>query len=38
MDPKYGTGQINVHILELFLRQFCCLIFAPSKKSHYALV
>ena len=30
MDPEYVTGQINSHILELLLRQFCCLIFAPS--------
>ena len=28
MDPEYVTGQINSHILELLLRQFCCLIFA----------
>ena len=27
MDPEYVTGQINSHILELFLRQFCFLIF-----------
>ena len=33
MDPEYVTGQINSHILELLLRQFCCLIFAPSQKS-----
>ena len=38
MDPKYVTGQINGHILELFLRQFCCLIFAPSIKTYHALV
>ena len=30
MDPQYVTGQINSCILELLLRQFCCLIFAPS--------
>ena len=33
MDPEYVTGQINSCILELLLRQFCCLIFAPSQKS-----
>ena len=33
MDPEYVTGQINSRILELLLRQFCCLIFAPSQKS-----
>ena len=33
MDPEYVTGQINSHILELLLRRFCCLIFAPSQKS-----
>ena len=31
MDPEYVTGQINSHILELLLRRFCCLIFAPSR-------
>ena len=30
MDPEYVTGQINSRILELLLRRFCCLIFAPS--------
>ena len=30
MDPKYVTGKINSHILELILRQFCHMIFAPS--------
>ena len=33
MDLEYVTGQIDSHILELFLRQFCRLIFAPSQKS-----
>ena len=33
MDPEYVTGEINSRILELLLRQFCCLIFAPSQKS-----
>ena len=33
MDPQYVTGEINSHILELFLRRFCCLIFALSQKS-----
>ena len=33
MDPEYETGEINNHILELYLRQFCCLIFAPSDKA-----
>ena len=33
MDPEYVTRQINSRILELLLRQFCCLIFAPSQKS-----
>ena len=28
MDPEYVTKQINSRILELLLRQFCCLIFA----------
>ena len=32
MDPEYVTGQINSRILELLLRQFCHLIFAPSQK------
>ena len=33
MDPEYVTGQINSRILELLLRQFCRLIFAPSQQS-----
>ena len=33
MGPEYVTGKINCHILELFLRRFCCLVFAPSQKS-----
>ena len=33
MNPEYGTGKINRRILELLLRRFCCLIFAPSQKS-----
>ena len=37
MDPEYVTGQINSNIQELLLRRFC-LIFAPSRKSEYALV
>ena len=32
MDPPYVTGKINSRILELFLRLFCRLIFAPSRK------
>ena len=32
MNPEYITGQINSRILELLLRQFCCLIFALSQK------
>ena len=32
MDPEYVTGQISSRILERLLRQFCCLIFAPSQK------
>ena len=38
MDPKYVTGQINSHIVELRLTRFCRLILAPSRKSWYALV
>ena len=38
MDPEYVTGEINSRILEVLLRQFCRLIFAPSRKSQYALV
>ena len=37
MDPGYVTGQINCRILQLLLRRFCRLIFAPSRKSQYAL-
>ena len=33
MDPEYVTEQSNSRILELLLRQFCRLIFAPSQKS-----
>ena len=33
MDPEYVTGQISSRILELLLRQFCCLILALSQKS-----
>ena len=33
MDPEYVTGEIDIRILELLLRQFCGLIFAPSQKS-----
>ena len=33
MDPEYVTGQINSRIVELLLRQFCRLNFAPSRKS-----
>ena len=33
MDSEYVTGEINSRILELLLRQFCRLIFAPSRKS-----
>ena len=33
MDPEYVSEQINSRILELLLRQFCCLIFEPSRKS-----
>ena len=33
MDPEYVTWQINSRILELLLRQFCCVIFATSEKS-----
>ena len=33
MDPEYVIGQINSRILELLLRQFRHLIFAPSQKS-----
>ena len=33
MDPEYVTGQIISWILELLLRQFCHMIFAPSWKS-----
>ena len=33
MDPDYVTWQINSRILELLLRQFSCMVFAPSQKS-----
>ena len=33
MYTEYVTEQINSRILELLLRRFCCLIFAPSQKS-----
>ena len=33
LGPEYVTRQISSHILELLLRQFCRLIFAPSRKS-----
>ena len=33
MDPDYLTEHINSRILELLLRRFGCLIFAPSQKS-----
>ena len=29
MGPEYATGQINSRILELVLRRFCRLMFAP---------
>ena len=29
MDPEYVTGQIDSFILELLLRRFCRVIFAP---------
>ena len=32
-DPEYVTGQINSCILELLLRWFCHLIFAPPRKN-----
>ena len=32
MDSEYVTGQVSSDILELLLRQFCRLIFAPSQK------
>ena len=38
LDPEYVPEQINSHILELLLRRFCCLVFAPFLKSEYALV
>ena len=38
MDPEYVTRQINSSFLELLLRQFCRLIYAPSQKSQYDLV
>ena len=33
MYTEYVTDKINSRILELLLRRFCCLIFAPSQKS-----
>ena len=33
MDPEYVTGQINSRVLQLLLRQFYRMIFAPSRKS-----
>ena len=33
MDSEYVTGKINSRIMEPLLRQFCCLIFAPSQIS-----
>ena len=33
MYTEYVTEKINSRILELLLRRFCCLIFAPSQKS-----
>ena len=33
IDPVYVTGKINSRILELLLRRFCCLIFAPFLKN-----
>ena len=33
MNPEYVIGKINSRILELVLRRFCWLIFAPSQKS-----
>ena len=38
MNPEYVTEKINSRILELFLQQFCCMSFALSQKSQYALV
>ena len=38
MDPEYVTGQINSCILQLLFRRFCCLNFASSQKSQFALV
>ena len=38
MDPEYVTGQINSRILKILLIRFCCLIFALSQISSYALV
>ena len=31
MDPENVTGKINRNLLELLLRQFCHLIFAPPR-------
>ena len=33
MDPECVTGKINSCILQLLLRQFCCIIFSPPRKS-----
>ena len=33
MDPEYVAEQIDSRILELLLKRFCRLIFAPSRKS-----
>ena len=33
MDPECVTGKINSCILQLLLRQFCCIIFSPPGKS-----
>ena len=38
MDPEYVTGEIISRILKVLLRRFCRLIFAPSRKSQYALI
>ena len=40
MSPEYVVIVVivNSRVLELLLRQFCRLIFAPSRKSYYAVV
>ena len=39
MGPEYVvTGQKNSHVLEFLLKLFCNLLFAPLRKSHYAVV